>query len=51
MSAIGTVIAAVLGALLALPASGRFGNVARNATRGVLNVLRSIPNWCGRRSC
>ena len=43
MSAIGTVIAAVLGALLALPASGRFGNVARNATRGVLNVLRSIP--------
>ncbi len=43
MSAIGTIIAAVLGALLALPASGRFGNVARNATRGVLNVLRSIP--------
>ena len=43
MSAIGTVIAALLGALLALPASGRFGKLARNATRGVLNVLRSIP--------
>ncbi|MFM2087065.1 MAG: hypothetical protein RLZZ237_1934 [Pseudomonadota bacterium] len=43
MSAIGTVIAAILGALLALPASGRFGKLARNATRGILNVLRSIP--------
>ncbi len=43
MSAIGTVIAAVLGALLALPASGRFGLLARNGTRGMLNVLRSIP--------
>ena len=43
MSAIGTVIAAVLGALLALPASGRFGSVFRNLTRGFLNVLRSIP--------
>jgi len=43
MSAIGTVIAAVLGFVLALPASGRLGPVARNLTRGVLNVLRSIP--------
>ena len=43
MSAIGTVIAALLGALLALPASGRFGKLARNATRAILNVLRSIP--------
>src|SRR5450830_1460429 len=43
MSAIGTVIAAVFGALLALPASGRFGKPARQATRSILNVLRSIP--------
>ena len=43
MSAIGTVIAAVLGVLLALPASGRFGSAFRNLTRGFLNVLRSIP--------
>lgn len=43
MSAIGTVIAAILGGLLALPASGRFGMLARNVTRGFLNVLRSIP--------
>ena len=43
MSAIGTVIAAVLGALLALPASGRFGSAFRNLTRAFLNVLRSIP--------
>ena len=43
MSAIGTVIAAILGGLLALPASGRFGVLARNVTRGFLNVLRSIP--------
>ena len=43
MSAIGTVIAAILGGLLALPASGRFGVLARNITRGFLNVLRSIP--------
>jgi len=43
MSAIGTLIAAFFGALLGLPASGRFGVVARLATRAVLNVLRSIP--------
>lgn len=43
MSAIGTLIAAFLGVLLGLPASGRFGLTARLATRGVLNVLRSIP--------
>lgn len=43
MSAIGTLIAACFGVLLGLPASGRFGLAARLATRGVLNVLRSIP--------
>ncbi len=43
MSALGTLIAAVFGLLLALPASGRFGSVARGAVRSVLNVLRAIP--------
>lgn len=43
MSALGTLIAAVVGLALALPASGRFGPVARAAVRAVLNVLRSIP--------
>lgn len=43
MSAIGTLIAALFGVLLGLPASGRFGLPARLVTRGVLNVLRSIP--------
>ncbi|MDB5763137.1 MAG: phnE [Herminiimonas sp.] len=43
MSALGTLIAALLGLVLALPAAGRFGKAARSATRLVLNVLRSIP--------
>jgi phosphonate transport system permease protein len=43
MSAIGTLIAAVLGIGLGVPASGRFGMTARRLTRMVLNVLRSIP--------
>jgi phosphonate transport system permease protein len=43
MSAIGTLIAAFLGVVFGLPASGRFGMTARLATRGLLNVLRSIP--------
>ncbi|MBC7415956.1 MAG: phosphonate ABC transporter, permease protein PhnE [Herminiimonas sp.] len=43
MSALGTLIAAVFGLVLALPASGRFGGVARSAVRSVLNVLRAIP--------
>jgi phosphonate transport system permease protein len=43
MSALGTLLA-VGGALaLALPAAGRFGRALRIVTRGVLNVLRSIP--------
>jgi phosphonate transport system permease protein len=43
MSALGTAIAAVFGLALALPASGRFGDLARSATRMALNVSRSIP--------
>jgi len=43
MSALGTAIAAAFGIAFALPASGRFGPAARMATRGLLNVLRSIP--------
>lgn len=43
ISAVGTVLAAIFGMLLALPASGRFGLAARIASRFVLNFLRSIP--------
>lgn len=43
ISAIGTVLAAVLGLVLALPASGRFGAVPRVGARFILNFLRSIP--------
>lgn len=43
ISAIGTLLAALLGLLLALPASGRFGIVARVIARLALNFLRSIP--------
>lgn len=43
VSATGTVFAMVAGALLALPASGRFGLGARLAVRFVLNGLRSVP--------
>ena len=43
MSALSTVIAALLGILLALPASGRYGMAVRSLTRGVLNSLRSVP--------
>lgn len=43
MSALGTIIAFIIGLALALPASGRFGHIARATVRLVLNVLRSIP--------
>jgi phosphonate transport system permease protein len=43
MSALGTIIAALIGLAMALPASGRFGAAPRAATRMVLNILRSIP--------
>jgi phosphonate transport system permease protein len=43
VSALGTVLAVIGGAVLALPASGRFGTVARQAARFLLNYLRSVP--------
>ncbi len=43
MSAIGTLLAALIGLLLALPACGRFGLVAQAASRLLLNALRAIP--------
>ena len=43
VSALGTLLAVVAGAALALPAAGRFGTAARQASRLVLNVLRSVP--------
>ncbi len=43
MSALGTLIAVVFALLLALPASGRFGDAPRLIARGVLNIMRSIP--------
>jgi phosphonate transport system permease protein len=43
MSALGTAIAALFGLMLAMPASGRFGRVARGGTRMLLNASRSVP--------
>ena len=43
MSAIGTLLAALLGLLLALPAAGRCGAIAGALARLLLNALRSIP--------
>lgn len=43
MSALGTLIAVLLGIALAVPASGRFGLAVRVPTRMALNILRSIP--------
>ena len=43
MSAIGTLLAAVFGILLALPAAGRFGWPLQSASRLLLNGLRAIP--------
>lgn len=43
MSGLGTLLAMVLGLLLALPAAGRFGWPLRGAARLVLNALRAIP--------
>ena len=43
MSALGTLLAALFGILLALPASGRYGNALRIFTRTILNGLRSVP--------
>ena len=43
MSALGTLIASIIGMALALPASTRFSAPARGITRMALNILRSIP--------
>ncbi|MCW3150075.1 phosphonate ABC transporter, permease protein PhnE [Stutzerimonas stutzeri] len=43
MSAIGTLLAALLGLLLALPAAGRCGRPAQAASRLLLNALRAVP--------
>jgi phosphonate transport system permease protein len=43
MSAVGTLLAALAGLALALPAAGRLGPVVRAPLRIVLNVLRSVP--------
>lgn len=43
ISALGTLLAALAGALLALPAAGRWGAWLRPIARIALNVLRSIP--------
>ncbi|WP_241021689.1 phosphonate ABC transporter, permease protein PhnE [Burkholderia sp. Ac-20353] len=43
VSAIGTLCAAVLGFVLALPASGMYGAAPRAVSRFLLNLLRSIP--------
>jgi phosphonate transport system permease protein len=43
ISALGTLLAALAGAALALPAAGRFGTAAQQLARLLLNVLRSVP--------
>lgn len=43
MSALGTGIAAIVGLLLAVPASGRGGRSVRGITRILLNATRSVP--------
>lgn len=43
VSAIGTLLAVLAGALLSLPASGRLGFAAQQLARFVLNALRSVP--------
>ncbi len=43
MSAMGTLLAALLGMLVALPAAGRFGRIAQSLSRLLLNALRAVP--------
>ncbi|MGI4778926.1 MAG: phosphonate ABC transporter, permease protein PhnE [Janthinobacterium lividum] len=43
VSALGTLLAAIVGAVLALPTSGRCGTTARRVARFALNFLRSVP--------
>lgn len=43
MSAVGTLLAALAGLLLALPAAGRNGRLAQHGARFALNALRAVP--------
>ena len=43
MSGLGTLLAMIIGLLLALPAAGRFGWPLQGAARLLLNALRAIP--------
>jgi phosphonate transport system permease protein len=43
VAAVGTLLAALLGVLCALPAAGRAGGALRKVARFALNVLRSVP--------
>jgi phosphonate transport system permease protein len=43
VSALGTLLAALAAAALALPGAGRFGFLPREATRFLFNLLRSVP--------
>jgi len=43
VAAVGTLLAALLGVLCALPAAGRAGGALRQVARFALNVLRSVP--------
>ncbi|MDH4559439.1 phosphonate ABC transporter, permease protein PhnE [Pseudomonas sp. BN411] len=43
MSALGTLLAALLGMAFAIPAAGRFGGAAQGGARLVLNALRAVP--------
>ncbi len=43
ISALGTLLAAGAGLLLALPAAGRLGGALKGLTRFLLNALRSVP--------
>lgn len=43
MSALGTLLAALAGLVLALPAAGRFGSMGQSLVRLLLNGLRAIP--------
>jgi len=43
ISAVGTLLAALMGAVLALPAAGRWGAALKPLARFALNLLRAIP--------
>jgi phosphonate transport system permease protein len=43
VSGLGTLLAVVMGAVLAVPAAGRMGEAARMTARSLLNLLRSVP--------